>query len=500
MNSKSLTLSALLIVLITNFIWGQTQPPVTYTSPIAVGPAPVFGRQSGTDIYEFQSALYRVFVNDDDSLMYWYVDTNGTPYSGGAAFDSQIMSDPDVTLVALNNKVYAVVAYHNVGAGFYCTIFNYSAGVFSKVNTNALLTGSYPNSCSINIDGDTYGNFVITWDNGAGDIYIATGDLPNLITNKFNLYSNANYKWPDIALFNNGSTNIATLSYVSGTNTIAVEQHTYSNLVLGTSTAVSPSPFSLTGITSQSMAYQPRVAVPPPAGNSNEWTVVAVNENSSTMSNIIGWTYNSGTLSGMHDYTNSINWNSMDKVYNYYPSVTYDNTYPSGSFPIWIGWTMANNLSPNIAGFYTADYVMVMPCSPAGVEYGDLYEVQTQSNGDYSEALSLAGCQTCSSLLTYWEDYYLSGWVRQFNYLEILNPSSCTTSFRPSNDSIDKDLKSKITVELYSMHGNLIYKSIVEDGELSKYLKLHNQLSGFYVLIVYNSNGQRVARKITFNN
>jgi len=484
--------------------YGQSVDPTIYTSPVVIGPTSITARQTGNDVIGSGMGTFRVFVNDGDRFLYWANNTS-TFYSGSVAYAAALVNDPDVALVTWNDTAYAVVVYHDVGTGFFCKVFKWSGTAFNVVYQNGLLTGSFTNDCAINVDGDNYGNYIITWDDGAGNIYYATGDAASNITYSTTLVSSSGYKWGDVALFNDGSSNVATFAYVDVPNDdIIVEQHTYSNLVAGTISAIYITSPALSAPTGEHFEMYPRVACPPPAGASSDWTVVAQSADKPTSSRILGWNSNSGTVSS-YDYTAATSltlnsWNSTG-LNNYFPAVTYDYFYPSGSHPIWVGWSIAAYNAGT--SFDNADYVVTIPCDPNGTPFSNIYELQKGQNSpgssDYSEALSLAGCHNCDILMTYWINYALGITTpQQANYLEISNPVACTSSFRTSNVIGTEINDYQLNVQLVSITGVLIDESVIDKLEINNYLKRFSNLSGLYIFNTTDNSGISEKRKIIF--
>jgi hypothetical protein len=191
----------------------------------------------------------------------------------------------------------------------------------------------------------------------------------------------------------------------------------------------------------------------------------------------------------------------MSSQNNYFPAVTYDHFYPSGTHPIWVGWSYANSGLSGNGNFDDSDFVLGIPCDPNGAPTSTaIFELQTgQVTNDYSEALSLAGCHNCDIMMTYWINYTLgSTSFQQGNYLEISNPTSCSSSFRTSSNEISYLSDNQVTIKLYSIMGLLINESTIERDEIKSYLRGYSELPGVFILSATDKSGKNDTRKIIF--
>jgi prenyltransferase beta subunit len=102
-------------------------------------------------------------------------------------------------------------------------------------------------------------------------------------------------------------------------------------------------------------------------------------------------------------------------------------------------------------------------------------------------------------MMTYWMNYTLGGSsFQQGNYLEITNPTSCSSSFRTSSNDNSYITDNQVNIQLFSIMGVLINESIIERDGINNFLKGYSELSGVFILSTKDRSGKNDTRKIIF--
>lgn len=412
LKSKIKIIVCLLLSNFVNQIHAQFSPP-TYTD-YAFGVSPTQSKNTGNDILEYNGDIYRVFVwepNGSAGGIGWQVNST-TGYT--TLTPTCPVLDPDVCLVQSGETIYAVAVYYdNCNGEWDIEIFDWNGSAFNSVSFLSFDFGSF--GSTVNIDGNDHpdGQFAVVWDHSNGDIYSFASDIPNFPV--INTVQVAAGQFPDVSLYYNESDDVVHIAYIdlNTPGNLIVDDHDYFVLATGSS---APSNVLSVGPPSH-VFYYPRIASPNANSSSSaEWTVVVEDNNSSLEYYIVG--FNNGNITPI-PYNNGTYLAAINDGPNYYPSVTYDNNYPSNG--IWVGWQFDDFIgnystfsNPGIV--LSSAYSVVLKCDNSGVPLGIGLNPPTYwqvpngiVSGDISGFLSLSGRYANDELFLTYLDFVLNG-------------------------------------------------------------------------------------------
>ncbi|MEP7263113.1 MAG: hypothetical protein ABI772_01370 [Bacteroidota bacterium] len=407
--SKSKTLLSLLLMMLfftnsfnlsaqsfTAAVNAETQAGVSYSS-----------RFAGNDVLDFSSVTYEVATFQDGSTnagITWNVG-NGT-YTGSTSFSrTSDVAVSDVSLLTDGGLgVFAVVTYYvgNSTDTYFVEHFKWMNsggwGFYSIAGPTALINRPFGNTLRIDA-ADT--EYTIVWD-GGGQIYAISGKMSGLYNGgtpiSFSYFNNAHM--PDVAMFGG----IAHITFVE-INFLVVQDHNLVDIGAGLTTAsllITAAPPHLSGI---DFNY-PRIACPNSTGNADEWTVVAV-ETGTTEFFIDGWNSVTGTppritYTCYNDASVSLLLVDLSSNYNEFPTVTYDDQYPTDG--IWVGWTI-DNIGNVVLGTPSKDaiYPIILKCDNVGIPinlttYWEVPENSSMYSNDIRTYLELSGRNSSDKL------------------------------------------------------------------------------------------------------
>jgi hypothetical protein len=444
----------------------------------------------------------------------WEVNYLGTNYSSNNSLSiSGYIIDPDVCLLVKSpGTILAAVCYYNVtNSNYYLEIFEWNTSTlsFNSVYLNNFF--SSPFGTTINIDGNTTmsGEFTIVWDDAAGRIYSAPGDMSlGIIAVNQHTAGVAGFS-PDVSMYEDGSNDIVHITYVDvNTGNLIVADYLYAALAAGSTSSPSfvlnASPYN------QDWAF-PRIASPGPIGGSmNEWTVVAEDYNTSLNSGpwyIVGYNngigpmvYNDGSLSPL------VNLNGKA---NFYTSVCYSDNYPNNG--IYVGWTFSN-FSPipytYPGALINTEYPIVLACDrnanpPVGSSYWQVPTSITNNNSDISGFLSLASRHAKDEMFLTYQNIIVGGsllWDVDYKMAPGINGIS---SLKIADNNISNNTNCKLlltAIECYSIDGKLLFKhDKLEDLNTKIKTFLKNRNDQIVIVKTNYNDGSFQSKKLLLN-
>jgi len=461
---------------ISNSLFAQFQP--ASLPEMSYGPT-MIPRNTGTDIYTtgtgdiYNVSAYGSPTNSNAGLSY-YVRTT-TTVNGSVNFKRPNAELADVCLAHnAAGGVFALAVY--IAQNRYYTEFfkwDNSTSAFVSISLNIIYSvGSGSNYSCPNIDGDSYGNFVIVFDD-RNNIYSLTGQFTGGIPTLNSTTANFTAKGedPDVSIYDGSNPIRVHIAFTDQYTTISVNDYDLPVLTSGVLVGSVIPTVSTVNLTRQnSTLYQwmflkyPRIASPTAAiGGPDDFTVVYVEDDyldpiTTPGPNrwIVGYnqlggagvfqTYNGPTIG-------TFGLSGLQYLNNYFPVVTYNSIGD-----LYIGWNFYDNYISNnlissnncvvfklpINGTLTGSNVWIVPTTRTNGVDQDLLSIAgrfTDAVNGY-DGLSLTYCNQSSNKIV--------------SKVAIPNPSS---SLKISNttkiENSDFESDELLVVEKYNLLGKL---------------------------------------------
>jgi hypothetical protein len=319
-------------------------------------------RNTGTDIYTtgtgdiYNVSAYGSPTNSNAGLSY-YVRTT-TTVNGSVNFKRPNAELADVCLAHnAAGGVFALAVY--IAQNRYYTEFfkwDNSTSAFVSISLNIIYSvGSGSNYSCPNIDGDSYGNFVICFDD-RNNIYSLTGQFSGGIPTLNSTTANFTAKGedPDVSIYDGSNPIRVHIAFTDQYTTISVNDYDLPVLTSGVLVGSVIPTVSTVNLTRQnSTLYQwmflkyPRIASPTAAiGGPDDFTVVYVEDDyldpittPGPKRWIVGYNQTNG-VSLFQTYNNSgaLAFLSIADLNNYYPVVTYNSIGD-----LYVGWNFLDD-------------------------------------------------------------------------------------------------------------------------------------------------------------
>ena len=417
--------------------------------------------------------------------------------------------DPDVSLVKCSNGNWVAIVVFSTSSNYYCEFYKWDAmSAFVWFNEFTLQSGVY--GSAINVDADASGNYVIVWDDGAGNINGSYGTTTTFPTNPTTYTTiipqngNDNYSAPDVSIY--GSNCYVAYLWTDGSSlytdiymdnfdlSLGSQSHWYPQLTYG--------PFD----PAHGYVETPRIACPGSNCANPDFTVVYhwVDTDSSN-EHIMGYSYTDYYADkGLSDYTHLDNSpfcttaNYNYDVSNFNPAVTYSSDYDGTMYGgILVAWT-------NDGSSTHGEIPIAVKCNGAYGMYGFVADCQwyevPYATGSVQHAISLSGRDYTPSdniFLTwdkdnlsdvYYKDVPFSGGdLREKNTKDhsqdisgiFPNPTSGNFQIR-----LGTKLGESVNIEIYNSYGQRVYASLdVSSSEnFIKDISLNNFEDGIYLI------------------
>jgi hypothetical protein len=367
-------------------------------------------RNTGTDIYSTSSGeIYNVsaYGSPGNAGLSYYVRTS-TSVNASVNFTHSDADKVDVCLVhdALGH-VFALAVYIAQNR-YYLEVFEWNGSSFSTTSLTQFYSVGFTSDYSYpNIDGDSFGNFVIVFEIGNG-IFSLTGDLSNGIPSLINTAPNFTCKGqdPDVSIYDGISPIRVHIAFTHQLTTIRVNDYDLPTLIAG-----APVGFFIPTVSSVNLNNQntttyprmylkyPRIASPTSAiGGPDDFTVVYVEDDyvdPITTPNPSRWIvgYNQtggpGTFQTYNDALGIFNpYGGLQSLNNYFPVVTYNSIGD-----LYIGWNFLDDDATNIRVALNANHCVVFKLPINGAITGNNCWVVANSafSGISNDLLSIAG-------------------------------------------------------------------------------------------------------------
>jgi hypothetical protein len=399
------------LTFILNWHYANAQFDDAFVAEIAVGASSITADNTGNDILDYNGDTYEVSVWDDNSNttcgLSWTFN-GGSPNFTTLAYSPDAF-DPDVCLVNDGNGiVFAIVTYYDLsGSDYYWEYFTWTGTVFSSGGASLFLSAAFGNT--LNIDGNYLGDFIITWDDGAGNVDAITGStpfssVPALNNGGASVSVTTDGDYPDVSL----AAADAQFVYIQGGGEIVADILRFSAMASGTGGPNVP-PYYISSTPTGTYSY-PRIACPASASadeftfvvqeilisGSTNYLIEGFNSYSSTVTGPI--VYNDGSTNPPGGTGIQVNTPSL------FPVVTYSGYDVQ---PIWVGWVW-DNRSNNYTGSppYDAQYPIVLICDYAAIPLSHYLTVPLSSgiaSQDVDLAFSISGRYAANNLYTFYE-------------------------------------------------------------------------------------------------
>ncbi len=480
----------------------------------ATGVGPVVVENTGNDIYKVSSNVFlKVSVWEDGGGNPGIIgdDGNTTATSGFTYTDA---TDPDVCIVKQGggSNIYAIAVYWSgAQSNYYMEWFRWNAGWAAS---GLATVGTTAGAVTINIDGNPYGEFVIVWDDGQGNVMTyggrTTGNPALSASGSVAVANNGNTggSMPDVCLYDTlGVAELATYAFINTNNEIEIYGERF------------PSPGIFSGVTGNNLvhtvslvnfnhimswpriacvdgtiggAYDVTVVYEDYDGLNNEYDIKAVNSRAGSYTFTGPRIYTNNSITGLTASP------ALNTVLNLRPVVTYGVN--GGTYIGWILDNSGNNwtgTNPATQGVFP---IMIICDNQAQPTYNRFLEVPDKP-ANSQQPFSLAGKFCNRNIYTFWDntvpDVYYKDAPQSNNALRLGNKENVEVGITPNpfKDYAQvnlTDIDADYQFELCDVAGKAIYKSTLPANEVNGALLQATATlpKGVYIISIVSNNKQ----------